>query len=114
MEKWRARTLGEHFSRLAPTEARIRGRWTARSMYEDEFERIWDAQARFHPALLTPERRKALRSAIFFQRPLKMQKYLIGHCDLELGERRAPAYRLLSQRFRLLQRVNDLRALPSD
>lgn len=109
-----ARTLGEYFSRLAPTEARIRGRWTARSMYEDEFDRIWSSQTQFHPESLTPELKKTLRSAIFFQRPLKVQKYLIGRCDLEPGERRAPAYRLSSQRFRLLHKVNDLRVLSSD
>jgi CRISPR-associated endonuclease Csn1 len=114
MEESGARTLGEHFSRLAPTEARIRGRWTARSMYEDEFERIWYAQARFHADLLTTERKKELRSAIFFQRPLKVRKNLIGKCEVESEERRAPKYLLLSQRFRLLQRVNDLRALSSD
>ncbi len=48
---------------------------------------------------------------LFFQRPLKVQKYLIGKCELEPGERRAGRYLLLSQRFRLLQRVNDLRVL---
>ena len=43
-----------------------------------------------------------------------MQKYLIGKCELEPDQRRAPKYLLLSQRFRLLQRVNDLRVLSPD
>ena len=56
METSGARTLGEYFCRLDPHEQRIRQRWTSRAMYEDEFERIWDTQAGFHPALLTTER----------------------------------------------------------
>ena len=106
-----ARTLGEYFARLAPSEARIRGRWTARSMYEDEFGQIWDAQAQFHPTLLTPERKKELQNAIFFKRPLKSQKNLIGKCEFEPEEPRAPMYLLLSQRIRLLQTVSNLRIL---
>ena len=112
MEASGARTLGRAFSRLNPNEARIRERWTARAMYKAEFEKIWEAQAQFHPSLLTPERKKELYRAIFFQRKLRQQGHLIGSCELEPGEQRAPAYLLTSQRFRVLQKVNDLRILP--
>ena len=74
-------------------------------MYKAEFEKIWEAQARFHPSLLTAEKKKEIHRAIFFQRKLKAQKYLIGKCELEPGEHRAPAYLLTSQRFRLLQKT---------
>src|SRR5947208_1595998 len=60
MQENKARTLGEHLSRLSPNEERIRSRWTARDMYEKEFDAIWDAQAAHHPALLTRERKKEL------------------------------------------------------
>jgi len=109
MEASGARTLGEYFFQLDTRKERIRKRWTARAMYKDEFEKIWDAQARFHPSLLTAEKKKEIQRAIFFQRKLKAQKYLIGRCELEPGEQRAPAYLLCSQRFRLLQKINDLR-----
>ena len=112
MQESGARTLGEYFSHRDPTQARIRGRWTTRSMYHEEFEKMWDAQAVYQPSLLPPERKKILHAAIFFQRKLKPQRHLIGACELEPGERRAPAYLLTSQRFRLLQKVNDLRILP--
>jgi CRISPR-associated endonuclease Csn1 len=102
------RTLGEHFSRLSPSDERIRSRWTARDMYKTEFNAIWDAQAAHHPFLLTPERKKELERAIFFQRPLWFDPKTIGQCELEPGQRRAPAYLLVAQRFRLLQKVNDL------
>lgn len=102
------RTLGEYFSRLDPTEVRIRTRHTARKMYADEFEAIWSAQASHNPTLLTDTLKKDIRRAIFFQRPLKSAKHLIGLCDLEPKRRRAPIALLIAQRFRLLQKVNDL------
>lgn len=114
MQEKHARTLGEHFSRLSPSEERIRSRWTARDMYEKEFDAIWAAQAKHHPDLLTEERRKELRKAIFFQRPLWFDPNTIGTCELEPECRRAPAYLLVAQRFRLLQTVNNLTVLPPD
>jgi len=108
MEKSGARTLGEYFAGLDPTQERIRQRYTARGMYEEEFEAIWAAQAAHHPAMLTEELKKRLHRAIFFQRPLKSQAHLIGECDLERGRRRAPWALLSAQRFRYLQKVNDL------
>src|SRR5579875_1031953 len=109
-----ARTLGEYFSRLNPSTERIRRRWTSRDMYEKEFNAIWDAQAPHHADLLTPERKKQIYDTIFFQRPLWLDPGTVGNCELEPGEKRAPAYLLVSQRFRLLQTVNHLRVLPPD
>jgi len=110
IEETHARTLGEHLAHVSPTERRIRGpeAWTARSMYEEEFEKIWAAQASHHPTLLDDERKKQIRQAVFFQRRLRFDPDTVGQCELEPGERRAPAYLLTAQRFRLLQRVNDL------
>jgi CRISPR-associated endonuclease Csn1 len=106
-----SRTLGEHLSRLDPHEARIRGRYTSRKMYLDEFEKIWESQAVHHPELLNSERKRELLQAMFHQRPLRDQSDLIGDCELEEGEKRAPAWHPLAQRFRLLQEVNHLRLI---
>jgi len=108
IEEAHARTLGEYFAHVSPTERRIRGRWTARSMYEEEFEKIWAGQAPHHPTLVSDDRKKQISQALFYQRPLWFDPETIGQCELEPGERRAPAYLLTAQRFRLLQRVNDL------
>jgi CRISPR-associated endonuclease Csn1 len=108
-----ARTLGEYFAAHDPEEQRIRARWTSRQMYRDEFELIWQAQQTLHPTL-TKELHDALGAAIFSQRPLKSQKNLIGRCDLHPEKRRAPLACMLAQRFRLLQRVNDLRVIAPD
>lgn len=104
----KARTLGEYFASLDPTEERIRRRWTSRRMYEHEFEAIWLAQRAHHPAVLTDDLKATVHDAIFFQRPLKSQKHLIGRCSLMPARRRARLALRIAQRFRVLQKVNDL------
>lgn len=111
-----AETLGEYFTTVDPeNQKRIRGRWTARRMYEEEFHAIWQSQIPGHPGLsLTDDDRDDLFETIFYQRPLKSQKHLLGRCDLEPRKRRAPTACLEFQEFRLLQRVNDLAVIPPD
>jgi len=105
------RTLGQYFASLDPMEERIRKRWTARKMFEDEFDRIWAAQAPHHSAILTDDFKKKFRKALFHQRPLKNQKHLIGGCEFEPGRFRAPKALLVAQQFRTLQQVTDARIL---
>lgn len=72
---------------------------------EEEFHKIWQAQARHHPAL-TDELRDTLFETIFFQRPLK--KPAVGRC-LFLPEERLPKAHPLTQRRTLYETVNMLR-----
>lgn len=59
---------------------KLKGQVFYRQDYEDEFNRIWETQARFHKEL-TPERLHIIRDIIiFFQRDLKSQKK--QHCHL--------------------------------
>lgn len=109
-----ARTLGEYFSRLDPTAARIRQRYTHRHMYREEFEKIWQAQAAHYPAILTPELKRQMEKLLFYQRPISAQTHLVGECELEPGRKRAPLACLAAQRFRLLQKVNDLKIRYAD
>ncbi len=109
-----ARTLGEYFAHLDPTQERIRQRYTSRAMFEEEFEHIWKAQSSYHPTILTSELKKKLQRAIFFQRPLKSAKHLIGQCELEPGCLRAPWALLCAQRFRLYQTLNILQIITPD
>jgi CRISPR-associated endonuclease Csn1 len=106
-----ARTLGQYFARLDPEAERIRRRWTARSMYINEFNQIWEAQTPHEPAMLTDELRKDVYRAIFFQRPLKSAKHLVGRCELVPGARRAAMADRLVQRFRIFQKANDLEVI---
>ncbi|MCK4374631.1 MAG: type II CRISPR RNA-guided endonuclease Cas9, partial [Candidatus Brocadiae bacterium] len=107
-------TLGKYLSRLNPHEARIRNRHTSRGMYEQEFEAIWQAQAPHHPRILTELFKKKLHRAVFFQRPTKTPKRFIGLCEFEPRRRRAPMALFSAQRFRLLQKVNDLKIIGAD
>jgi CRISPR-associated endonuclease Csn1 len=104
------RTIGEYFAGLNPEEQRIRGKYTFRSMYADEFDRLWTKQKDFYPETLKEELRKKIRDEIiFFQRPLKPQNERIGNCELERGEKRCPRGDWYARRFRLLQDINNLK-----
>ena len=105
-----ARTLGEYLAGLDPEEERIRRRWTSRAMYKEEFAKLWDSQVQHHP-VLTEELHDEIYDTIFFQRPLRSQKHLVGTCDLVPGRKRAPLACREAQWFRVLQAVNHLRVV---
>lgn len=73
---------------------------------EYEFQRIWDEQAKHHPALLTETARAALHRILFFQRPLKAQE--VGLCTFVHSERRLAKAHPLFQQRRLYEEVNQL------
>jgi len=103
------RTMGEYFAGLNPEEQRIRGKYTFRSMYEKEFDLLWEKQKGFYPNVLTDELCKKIRDEIiFFQRPLKPTDELIGECELEPGEKRCSRGDWYARQFRILQDVNNL------
>ena len=80
-------------------------------MYEQEFELIWQLQRNHWPEVLDDNFRAEVSSLLFFQRPIAEQEHLIGFCELEPEERRAPWAFLEAQRFRVLQKVNDLKVI---
>lgn len=88
-----------------PTQRR---RYADRAMYAEEFEQLWSKQSTCAPAQLTQALKVAIHNSIFFQRPLKSQKHLVGKCTFEPTRKRAAKAILLAQRFRILQDVNHL------
>ena len=106
-QEMNGQTLGQYFATLSPIETRIRKRWTARAMYIEEFNKIWDEQSTHHDCL-TPQVKREIYKAIFYQRPLKSQKGLIGKCELEPGKRKADLALPIVQEFRILQAMNHL------
>lgn len=98
------RTLGA-FLADQPTQRR---RYTDRAMYADEFEQLWNKQATFVPEQLTQALKVAIHNSIFFQRPLKSQKHLVGKCTFESTRKRTAKAILLAQRFRILSDLNHL------
>ncbi|HHI80344.1 MAG TPA: type II CRISPR RNA-guided endonuclease Cas9, partial [Planctomycetes bacterium] len=106
-----APTLGAYLCSLDPDVARIRCRYISRSMITEEFEKILQQQAPFHPILRDRQFVSALREVIFYQRPLKSQRHLIGFCELEPKKRRAALSYPEVQRWRYLQTLNNLKVL---
>ena len=95
-----------------------------RQDYLNEFETIWETQAKFHKEL-TPELKKEIRDiVIFYQRPLKSQKGLISFCEFEshqieveidgkkktktIGLRVCPKSSPLFQEFKIWQVLNNI------
>lgn len=105
-------TLGAYLASLDPDEKRLRGRWTSRQMYLDEFEAIWSTQA--ESLGLDDGAKRDIHDAIFWQRPLKDQSHLVGRCSLEPGKKRAPIAMRVAQDFRVLQQVNHLVVVNDD
>lgn len=95
-----------------------------RQDYLNEFETIWEKQAKFHKEL-TPGLKKEIRDiVIFYQRPLKSQKGLISFCEFEsrkveveidgkkkiktVGCRVCPKSSPLYQEFKIWQILNNV------
>lgn len=101
-----------------------------RQDYLDEFEILWENQAKYHLEL-TPELKQEIRDVvIFYQRRLKSQKSLISICEFErkeqvvevdgkkktilTGSRVIPRTSPLFQEFKIWQTLNNLEIRLSD
>ncbi len=80
--------------------------YPTRELLEDEFNKIWNAQTKYHPTQLSDALRDRLFDVIFFQRKLKAQP--LGKCvyfpDEDRVHRAMPSF----QRYRIYQEVNNL------
>jgi CRISPR-associated endonuclease Csn1 len=104
LESGHFRTLGE----LLNSKEKKRKYFTHRTMIEDEFEKIWDAQKKYHNDVLTDRLKSEIRRIIFYQRPLKLQRHLIGRCIFEIDKKRCDMARQDAQRIRYWQDINNL------
>jgi CRISPR-associated endonuclease Csn1 len=117
------RTMGEYFYSLIKQSSeqekyaynpqmpieRIRGRYTSRKLYGEEFDMIWNKQKEFYPNLLNAENYKNIKEkCIFYQRELKSQKHLINKCRFEKDKPCCPTSKPIYQEFRIWQKINDL------
>ena len=77
--------------------------------YEKEFRAICEKQN------LSEELQKALHRAIFFQRPLKSQKGLVGNCTFEKDKARCPISHPRFEEFRMWSFLNNIKVkTPAD
>ncbi len=98
------KTLGQYFYELKQAGEKVRGRYTSRKIhYETEFNKICEIQN-------IPENLKErLYKAIFYQRKLKSQKFLVGKCTLETDKPRCPISHYDFEEFRMLQFINSIK-----
>ena len=118
-----AKTVGEYFAILFEKSSknknwhnqdeaieRIRKRWVGREMYINEFNLLWDKQKKYYTDILTDKlKTKIGDEVIFYQRNLKSQKGLVGHCRFEVNKRCAPKSSVLFQEFRIRKTIANIR-----
>lgn len=111
--------LGEYFYRLYQEGGKIRTKYTDRlNHYKEEFNAICQKQG------IAIDLKDKLERAIFYQRPLKSQKGLVGRCTFEKGKARCAVSHPRYEEFRMWCFINnikvkthqddDFRALNSD
>lgn len=125
-------TIGQFFYNrlLEDPFYRIKENNFYRADYQAEFDRIWEEQSKYYPEILTggpnyEDNRRTLyrlirNETIYYQRPLKSAKHLIGKCTFETrydnqgkliyAKRVMPKSHPLFQEYRLWQQINNLKA----
>ncbi len=99
---------------------RLKNQVFYRQDYLDEFEKIWETQAKFHPELTEKLKTEIRDIVIFYQRKLKSQKGLVSFCEFEsqekiinghkktIGLKVAPKSSPLFQEFKIWQVLNNV------
>ena len=117
------KTLGQYFySIYGKSNQRIRNQYTAREEhYLEEFEHICKIQGLGKITIKENEPTKRydgltldLYKAIFYQRPLKSQKGLVGKCTLEPTKYRCPVSRSEFEEYRMYQYLNNFKVKTPD
>ena len=111
-------TLGQYFNSIyGKSNQRIRNQYTAREEhYLEEFKQICKVQELGEINTTENEPNKKykgltldLYKAIFYQRPLKSQKGLVGKCTLEPTKYRCPVSRPEFEEYRMYQYLNNFK-----
>jgi CRISPR-associated endonuclease Csn1 len=103
---------------------RLKSQVFYRQDYLDEFNTLWETQAKFHQELTSELKREIRDVIIFFQRRLKSQKGLINFCEFEnrqieiemegqkkvktIGMKVCPKSSPLFQEFKIWQILNNI------
>lgn len=97
------KTLGAAFAYLGDTGIRIRNRYTLRSDYEAEVIMILSVQD------IEEDFKDNITKSIFFQRPLRSQKGLVGKCTLEPNKYRCPVSHPKFEEYRAWSFLNNIK-----
>lgn len=103
-------TVGQflHKQLLKNPHAKLKNQVFYRQDYLDEFEQIWETQAKFYPELTDKLKSEVGDITIFYQRKLKSQKHLVSFCEFEKGHKAIPKSSPLFQDFRIWQNLNNI------
>jgi len=119
-------TIGQYLYKQlqANSNSKLKNQVFYRQDYLDEFEMIWETQAKFHKELIPKSKEEIRDIIIFYQRKLKSQKGLVSICEFEnkiveiekegkikekrIGLKVAPKSSPLFQEFKILQNLNNL------
>ncbi len=101
-------SLGAAFAELEDKGIRVRNRYTLRSDYQLEVETICKKQ-KLKESLID-----SVTKAIFFQRPLRSQKGLVGKCTLEKNKYRCPISHPRFEAFRAWSFINTIKYKTED
>lgn len=114
--KIKKETLGEYFNSILPKEntsyqssdVKVRNRFVDREMYVREAHQLWNKQTEYYPELTddirnkligSPSNNSLLKGAVFYQKPLRSQKYKVGKCKFESSKSRCSVSNLVYQDF---------------
>ncbi|MEM6516431.1 MAG: type II CRISPR RNA-guided endonuclease Cas9 [Bacteroidota bacterium] len=96
-------SLGAALAHLEDEGIRIRNRYTLRSDYLNEVNKILDLQG------TEQSFKEKIVKAIFFQRPLRSQKGLVGKCTMEPNKPRCPISHSQLELYRAWSFVNNIK-----
>ncbi len=108
-------TVGAALGYIESQGERVRLEWiqhTFRKHYRDEINKIFEYQGigldtDFYKALVEKSKNK-YNGAIFYQRPLRSQKGLVGNCTLEKNKSRSPISHPAFETFRAWSFINNI------
>ena len=126
-DKMEGKTLGEYFNSILPIEnvsyqkksnSKVRNRFVSREMYVKEAHKIWETQINFHPELTEdlrnkligdPDDRTVKKGIVFYQKPLRSQKYRVGKCKFEPKKSRCAVSNLVYQDLLAFKWINTIK-----
>lgn len=121
-EALQGQTVGQYAYRTLRAGQRVRSKKKAgakavegllpdRFVLDEEFNRIWDRQATYHPELLDPHLRATVHDLVFFQRPLDLYATSTNDCCFIPGKRPASRAWTVAQEVRMLEDIGNQRVM---
>lgn len=102
-------SIGAAFAYLEDHGIRIRNRYTLRSDYRAEIQKILEIQKIEDQKFVDKMLLETANGTIFYQRPLRSQKGLVGKCTLEPKKARCPINHPKFEEYRAWSLINNLK-----